>query len=396
MRLMFVHYVFEDRGSAQDIHNYATAARALGHEVALYGRPKPRSAFNYSQDIESADAVIFILEWTADLQEGDHLDWARFVARVPRDRRVIIDCDGKYNDAINVVGDYNHAEGALGRRWIEICDSLSDKVYQPTYRPKRSNVGTFFFHAYNPAWELPLDFSSKEYGMFYVGHNWFRWRPMYNVLSRAIEPVRSRIGRIGIAGHGWASRAPWANSSITQDAYFSDPGYLNTLDIEVLPPIRFGAVIEHMSKGVFTPVIYRPLFNHLELVTCRTFETPAASTIPLFGMDEGYVREIYGEPARELVLPEANPHEKVLDILDRPGHYAEVVAGIRIRLAQQYSYEAQLQQLIGIVEGRNPVITEPLAAGPPAPERSLKPRPVPRQKSADRETSGEEYAACGS
>jgi len=29
-----------------------------------------------------------------------------------------------------------------------------------------------------------------------------------------------------------------------------------------------------MSKGVFMPVIYRPLFDHLQMVTCRTFETP--------------------------------------------------------------------------------------------------------------------------
>src|SRR6266852_2554126 len=81
MRLMFVHYLFEDRGSAQDIHNFAVAARELGHEVAIYGRPKGSSPFNYSMDLESADAVAFIFEWTTDLQEVDCLDWVRLATR---------------------------------------------------------------------------------------------------------------------------------------------------------------------------------------------------------------------------------------------------------------------------------------------------------------------------
>src|SRR5260370_38544823 len=98
MRLMFVHWLYEDRGSAQDVHNYAVAARTLGHEVALYGPPNPKSPFNYSMDMESADAVIFIFEWTTDLQFGDRLDLMRFVAEVPRELRVGVVCAAKYNE----------------------------------------------------------------------------------------------------------------------------------------------------------------------------------------------------------------------------------------------------------------------------------------------------------
>ncbi len=349
MRLIFVHYVYEDRGSAQDLHNYSAIARELGHEVVIYGPPSETSSFNYSMDIESADAVVFIFEWTTDLQQGDQLDFARLVGKVPRERRVVIDCDGKYNDAISVVGDCNHADQAASRQWIDVCDSLTNKIYQPTSLPLRSNVRTFFFHAYNPAWEVPLDFSAKEYGMFYVGHNWFRWRPMSEVL-KVVERVREQVGRIGIVGHGWASSPPWANPSITDDAYYSDPDYLRRLDIEVMPPILFGQVIESMGKGIFHPVVYRPLFNHLQLVTCRTFETFAASTIPLFGLDEAYVHEIYGERALELVLGSERPHEKILDILSRPEHYAEIVMEIRRHLAERHSYAVRIQELIDIVE----------------------------------------------
>ena len=349
MRLIFVHYVYEDRGSAQDLHNYAEIAKALGHEVVVYGPPDGKSSFNYSLDIRSDDAVIFIFEWTTELQRGDHLDFARLVGKVPRERRVIIDCDGKYNDAISVVGDCNHADTAASQHWVDVCDSLSHKIYQPTFHPLRPNVRTFFFHAYNPAWEMPLDFSAKEYGMFYVGHNWFRWRPMHQVL-KVVEPIRDQVGRIGMVGHGWASPPPWANATIIEDAYYSDPDYLRRLNIEVMPPILFDQVIESMGKGIFHPVVYRPLFNRLQLVTCRTFETFAASTIPLFGLDELYVHEIYGERALELVLGDERPHEKILDVLSRPEHYTEIVIEIRRHLAKRHSYAARLQELINIVE----------------------------------------------
>src|SRR5262249_57190836 len=112
----------------------------------------------------------------------------------------------------------------------------------------------------------------------------------------------------------WGGPAPWANSSITEDAYYTDPHYLEKLAVEVMPPVHFKEVIAQMSRGVIHPVIYRPLFTRLQLVTCRTFETFAANTIPLFWPDEGYVTEVYGEPARELVLPAEGGEEKIVDM----------------------------------------------------------------------------------
>src|SRR5262249_54258303 len=108
MRLMFVHHVYEDRGSAQDLHHFALTAREVGHEVALTGPPTPNPLFNSSLDWPSADGVIFIVEGPTAPHSGDRLDWVRLVAGVPRRRRVVIDCDGKYNDALRVGGDHNH------------------------------------------------------------------------------------------------------------------------------------------------------------------------------------------------------------------------------------------------------------------------------------------------
>jgi hypothetical protein len=350
MRLMFVHHVIEDRGSAQDMYHYVRTAKSLGHEVALYGAPGGNSPFDYSLDIDSADAVIFIFEWTTDLQYGDKLDYLRLATRVPRHRRIVIDCDCKYNDAIDTVGDHNHPDAEASRRWIEICDSLSDKICQPTLHPLRPNVRPFFFHGYDPAWEVPLNFGAKEYGMSYVGNNWFRWRPMKRVLE-ALAPIREQVGRIALIGHGWGEApAPWVNPTLVEDAYFTDPAYLRRLGIEVLPPVRFDQVINGMSMGIFSPVILRPLFDRLRLVTCRTFETPAANTIPLFVQDPAYVVEIYGEAAVELTMLEEHPQDRILDLLRRPEHYAEMVRNIRRHLAEKHSYTARLCEMIGIVE----------------------------------------------
>jgi hypothetical protein len=348
MRLMFVYYLMDDAGSAQDICHYTRAAKALGHEVIVYGPEGAHAAIPLSRDAESADALIFVFEWTTGFR-GDGLDLVRLLRKVPRERRFVIDCDGAYNDVISVGGDYNHRDGAASQRWTDVCDSISDKIFQPTLHPLRPNVRPFFFHAYDPAWEQPLDFRAKEFGMVYVGHSKFRWRPMHRVL-RAIEPVRDKVGRMALVGHGWDALPPWAAPMNIEDHFYTDQTYLRRMNVEFVPPVPFQQVIPWMSKGVFSPVIYRPLFSHLRLVTCRTFETPAANTIPLFGLEEAYVKEIYGERAASLVLPEERPEAMVLDLVRRPEQYADVVRDVRRDFAEKHSYAARLRELIAIVQ----------------------------------------------
>jgi hypothetical protein len=345
---MFVHHVLEDRGSAQDMFHYAQVAKALGHEVVLFGAPGKPSPFNYTTDVLDGDAAIFIFEFTTHLQYGDLLSWAKLLAGIPRARRVVIDCDGKYNDAIHVTGDINHDNSYLSREWLEICDSISDTILQPTYHPVRVNVRPFFFHGYNPSWEVPLDFDSKEFGMVYVGNNWFRWRSLERVLC-TIEPIRHRVGRMAIVGDGWDRPAPWAKAVLPEDAYRNDPEFLRRLGVEVAAPIRFEEVIGWMSRGLFNPVIYRPLFDHLSIVSCRTFETPAANTIPLFCQERQFVQEIYGDAGVELVLPKNGAQDKIMDLLERRQHYVQVVGELRNVLAQRYSYAARIKELIEIV-----------------------------------------------
>jgi hypothetical protein len=354
MKLVFVYWAFEDMGSGLVINGYTEAAKELGHEVAVYGRwrfgrDNPKIPLNYSLDVESADGVVFLFEWTTEIKPGDQLDLARLVATVPRERRVVLDADGNYNDVIAIDGDFNHREAEQGRRWTEVCDSLSDKICQPTLHPVRSNVRPFLFYAYEPSWAVPLDPGSKEFGMIYVGHSKFRWRPMERVL-RALEPIRHQLGRIGLVGYGWESAPWWAQMLQVEDAYCPDTAYLRHLGVEVLPPVPFGQVIKWMSRGLLNPVLLRPTFSHLRFVTPRVFETLAASTFPLYALDEEHVREICSDRALELVLPEDHPGDKLVDMLDRPEHYAETVRAVREHLEEKHSLAARLRELIEIVE----------------------------------------------
>ena len=68
MKLVFVYWGYENAWYMLDLCSYARAARAMGHEVAIYGPPNPPSTLKYSQDITGADAIVFVFEWTTQLR----------------------------------------------------------------------------------------------------------------------------------------------------------------------------------------------------------------------------------------------------------------------------------------------------------------------------------------
>jgi glycosyltransferase involved in cell wall biosynthesis len=349
MKIVFVYWGYENAGSMLDLRGYARVAKEMGHEVKVYGPPNPVFGLDYSQDLSGADAVVFVVEWTTELQFGDRLDWVRLIESVPRARRVVIDCDGAYNAPMRFEGDYNHRTPEAGERWLAVCDSLTDKICQPALRPRRKNVRSFLFHIYDPTWESPLVFDEKPFSMIYVGHTKFRWRGMLRVL-KAVEPVRKKLGRIALVGEGWDNPPVWTQWHEIKDDYYVDREYLKALDVETMPPIPYPQVTATMNQAVFNPVMYRPLFEHLGMVTCRTFETPAAGTIPLFILDRDYVKEVYGDAATELVLDGDRPQDRVADVIERPERYADIVRGIRADFARRHTPEARLRELIGIIE----------------------------------------------
>lgn len=349
MKIVFVYWGYENAGSMLDLRGYTRAAKAMGHEVLIYGPPEWAFALDYSKDLSNVDALVFVVEWTTDLQFGDQVDWARLLDAVPRERRIVIDCDSHYNEPIWFMGDYNHRSLESSTQWIDFCDSLSDKIFQPTYHPRRKNVRPFLFHIYDPAWEAPVRYENKEFDMIYVGHTKHRWRGMVKVL-KAIEQVRDKVGRVGLVGEGWGETIDWMEHGEAKAKHYVDREYLKKNHFEGLPAVPFDEVAKTIEKGVFNPVVYRPVFEQLGFVTCRTFETPAAGTIPLFLLNRDYVAEIFGERATELMIAGANDHDKILDVLERPEYYAEIVMDIRKDFRVRHSPDARLRELIGYIE----------------------------------------------
>ena len=196
---------------------------------------------------------------------------------------------------------------------------------------------------------MPLDFSNKKYGMIYLGNSKFRWRGMYRVLQ-AMEPIRQQVGEIALVGHGWEAPPAWAASMQMEEAYYTDQAYLKKMRVAVKHAIPFEEVIGWMSKAVFNPVLSRPTFSHLHIVTPRFFETPAANTIPLLLQDVSHVCGLYGEAAGELTLSGADSTNKLVDIMTRPAYYATIVERMRQHLRREHSHAARLHQLIEIVE----------------------------------------------
>lgn len=362
---------------AATIAKYVATARVLGHEIAVFGKKSWEfPGVEYSLDVERFDFAIFVVNEATDFPDLPHL--ARLIDTMPRDRRIVIDCGGRYNDTVRVDHDVNHLEsldGHQGWEWVEGFRDIAGTILQPTLTPSRADVRpflfhafdpsaaesvvpsvnsigrrarTFLFHGYDPRWEQPLDFGAKPYGMVYVGGNWFRWRALKRVLE-AVEPIRAAVGRMMIAGEGWHEMPSWLDQPLRDDACFTDPEYLRGLGIELRPAVPVEEVVPTMSLGVLNPVLVRPVFSHLRIVTPRLFETAAASTIPLFSLDPEYVTEIYGPDAVELVLGE-DGSEQIVDILRRPSHYAEIVREMRRHLGERHSYRARVQELVEICE----------------------------------------------
>ena len=340
----------------------------LGHEVAVFGKESHEfPGIDYSLDVERFDSAVFVVNEATDFPDLPHL--ARLLDGMPRERRIIIDCNGRYNDTVRVDNDVNHLEmldGHQGWEWVESFEAIAHSILQPTLTPLKADVRPFLFHAFDPSavdstsqrarsigrrirtGEQLLDFSAKPYGIVYVGGNWFRWKALKRVLE-AVQPIRTAVGEMMIAGDGWQEMPVWLDQPLRDDAYFTDPDYLRDLGIELQPPVAIGEVVSTMSLGVLNPVLVRPIFNHLRIVTPRLFETAAANTIPLFNLDAEYVAEIFGPDAAELVLGD-DGSEQIADILRRPSHYAEIVRELRRHLAERHSFTVRLQELVNICE----------------------------------------------
>src|SRR3954451_1651028 len=108
-------------------------------------------------------------------------------------------------------------------------------------------------------------------------------------LLKSIEPIRKSLGPISLIGWAWDYRPDWA-AELGITGIDTDPAMLQQMGVELKGNVSFDQVIQSVSQARFCPVIHRPLFNHLGLVTNRTFETFCSDTVPLLILPKSLIK----------------------------------------------------------------------------------------------------------
>lgn len=365
MKIVLVGAVDPWTRSVATIQRYVTTGRGLGHDVTVYGKPDPQLPdLVTTVETDDADLVVFIVQVPKDIPDMPGL--ARLLDRVPREKRIVLDLWGRCNDTIRVDHDFNHLEKFDGHpawEWTQALSALGSRVLQPTLQPRRSDVGSFLFHGFDPtqiarpyetaeaaarAWHS-ADPVARPYGVVYVGSNWQRWSQVRPFLE-AYRAVADKVGQMCLAGWDWSERPPWAKD-MGLAGVDTDPELLADLRVEVRMGVRFDSVVPLLGQGRFAPVFHRPLFRELGLVTHRTFETFLADTIPVLMLPPAFVEQIYGLAALTLV-PQQDIARHLTAIVEDPVPAWNAVLATRRHLATHHSIERRLAQLQALVPVR--------------------------------------------
>ena len=362
MKLLIASRYDRSARAINTITKYVKAGKALGHEVALFSDPiADMPDLATSRDPKTFDYVMFVIYETPDFPDLPYL--AHLLDGVPRERRIIVDCTGRFNETVQVEYDFNHLEkmdNHMGWEWIDGFSAVAETILQPTLAPLRADARGFLFHGfdaaaiarhYGSAEEAARSWSGKtnnpkQYGLIYVGNNWQRWSQMRSLL-KAIEPIKQSVGPICLTGWAWDYRPDWA-AELGIQGIDTDPAMLQQMGVELKGNISFEQVIPFVSQAKFCPVIHRPLFNHLGIVTNRTFETFCSDTVPLLMLPGQMIESIYGPAARLLAVGE-DVVGHIRDVLNRPEVYWDAILKTRAYLADRHSFGRRFQELSAIL-----------------------------------------------
>jgi hypothetical protein len=362
VKILFMMDRRANRGSIQAVAAYVRAGAEAGHTVALYGRPDPEyPGVLCSTALGSFDYLVFICEFGVQWMSG--LRMLRVVADVPRDHRAILDADGMYNPVISVDGyDRNHASEAERAWWTGHCDRVTDKILQPTQHTLGPPALPVPFYGYDQGLVVDARVAPpKRFDLLHVAHNWWRWREVSTSLLPAIERIRPEIKDIGFIGLWWDMTPAGARDQNLEIAFGHDTAWFNRLGINVRTAVPYTEVPAAMSEGRLNIMTQRPLFRRLRLLTSKFFEVFYADTIPLVMIDPDHAASVYGPAGRELAL-HGDVSGKILDALNRPMYYRDIVEEVRRHLAASHSYRNRLEELITALTTPS-AVSRPAAAG---------------------------------
>lgn len=357
MKILFVIEFRENAGNTHAISNYIRVGAELVHEIAFHGPSQPQivaghylppeqQVAKFSLDPGAFDRVIFVFE--SKLHRLKPLEEVSLFAKIPRERRYILDADARYNRFTVVDGyDRSHLTEAEREEWIDYYNAITDRIIKPTLIPSSDpKVQTLPFFGFNPALVVdPAKVPAKRYDILNVGHNWWRWKELSEELLPAIEQIRDEVGEIAFLGMWWDALPEWAERMGLEPAFRNEAEKFRKLRIRIEPPVSFTDVIKTMSLGRINIFTQRPFLHRMRHLTLRYFEEFCADTIPLLMLDDDLVEAIYGPSGRELTLP-GRVAEKILDALRRPDYYREIVEDVRKYLLRHHPYRRRVEELV--------------------------------------------------
>lgn len=346
MNILFVMDRRVNAGSIQAVAAYVRAGDERGHTISLYGRPDPRfPTVRFSTRISDADYLVFILESGLGWLSGLRLP--RILSDIPRSRRAILDADGLYNPLVRVNGyDRNHAGERERVEWLTDCDLLASRVLQPSSTPGLPGVRPLPFYGFDPGLRIkPGTAPAKRFDIMHVGHNWWRWEELNGTLLPSLERIRGHVGGVSFVGSWWNGIPPTPIDRRLEQAFSVDPALFSRLRIDVRPAVPYTEVIRTMSEGRVNVMTQRPLFKQLRILTSKFFEVFAADTIPLLMIDLDHAEAVYGPAGRHLTLHDAVA-ERLLDAVQHPAKYHEIVEAVRGHLERHHSYHRRIDELV--------------------------------------------------
>lgn len=351
MKLLAITEANTSIKSIATLAGYSKFAKKCGHKFSIYGNNDNKNkVFHFTKNFEKYDFLLFIIHNPNDLPELP--DLANILDNTTKDQRVVIDCVGYYNKTIRVGSDFNHLEkldGHQGWEWVDAIKSISNTILQPTTKPLEKDVSPFLFHGFNH-YSLRINsnnfnlkkWKSKQKGIVFTGHNWQKWTQISKLLIDT-QSLTKKIGSPLLTGYNWDKRPIWATEKGLMGAYV-DPKLMTKLNVSTNPSIQYDKVVKKASKGKFTPIIHRPLFNRLNFVTNRTFESFCMDTIPIILFKPRLAKYLYGESS-SMLIPGSDTNKFISNVLDNPKLYWDAVIEIRDFLIKKHTFEQRYNEL---------------------------------------------------
>ncbi len=324
--------------------------KRVAERVKVIGKPDPLSFDDdnsnarwypiTNENSRGIDLFVFYFDHGNFFEsEQGEKELERIISITPREKRVVVDADGKYNQTYEYEGDKNHQSEESRKRWFSTFELLSDRIFQPSLKISNQKVRFLPFWGYKE----PIKTRQKKYDVLYLGSNWFRMERVIKFMDNFTN-LRSNFPNIAVLGKNWLMPDSYWPEATKQNREF-----FNNREIELIEYMTdFGEFTELLSGSRFSPILIRPVLGKMGLITPRMFETFASGTIPILTNDFDYASKIYGDVVQELMLGE-DPIKKLEDMSKREEYYNKIAKEIREKLRKEHSFERRLEELSNLV-----------------------------------------------